>query len=50
MSIWKWKTPNGQFGFVRAADDDKAWNEVIAITGQSPEVVTWFCEDAQVQK
>jgi hypothetical protein len=44
MSLWKWTTPNGQFGFVRAADDDAAWFKVITATSRAPEVVTWVEE------
>ena len=44
MNIWKWKTPNGQWGLVQAADDDAAWLAVIRITGQAPEVVEWVQE------
>ena len=44
MNIWKWTTPNGQWGFVQADDDDIAWFAVIRITGQAPEVVEWVQE------
>jgi hypothetical protein len=44
MNIWKWTTPNGQWGFVRADDDDIAWFAVICLTGLAPEVVQWVRE------
>jgi hypothetical protein len=44
MNIWKWTTPNGQWGLVKADDDDIAWFAVICLTGQAPEAVEWVRE------
>jgi len=49
-TIWRWEHDGGS-GFVAAADDDKAWEEVINDTHKAPDVVvsghiTWTRGDA----
>jgi|GEM_PF-6005845 len=41
MSIWFFKLRNGTRGTVQAADDDAAWESVIALTKQAPNMVRW---------
>lgn len=41
MSIWFFELPDGSTGGVRAADDDAAWESVIALREQAPNLVQW---------
>ena len=40
-SIWFFELPDGSTGCVRAAGDDKAWEAVIALREEAPNLVQW---------
>ena len=39
MTTWIYTLPGGATGSIRAADDDDAWNAVLAELGQCPELL-----------